>query len=399
MPQNRRIGQMAKVPGDYRMDIELGGGPMTRGGFLIKVGGGVVGGMALGGGLASTALGSPSSTAARSAASAAAAAPQTKMSFQIRWSHEVSFAGWYAAQHFDWFKKEGIDLNVIGGGPNLDVSQIIASGGQKFGEGYPEQLLAGRVEQNIPFVIFGALFQRSPSCFMSLKTSTNNWTRPKDLLGRRIATNAAGALVIKALLRNVGLPEENWTYVPAGFDPSPLIAGQVDFFHGFRTGQGVTLELDGHQVNYITYNQFNYLTYDGPFVVLQETLKQYPGLLARFLRASIKGWEWVNANPAAAAQMSVDLYGQSVGLDLKQQIAQGRSQIADIINPATKKYGLFWMTPLRWNNMISFNAKAGLISHTVPASQIMTQSVLKAALQGKSKLLTPRELRLKYTKT
>lgn len=295
-------------------------------------------------------------------------------------------------------QKEGIDLNVIGGGPNLDVSQIIASGGQKFGEGYPEQLLAGRVEQNIPFVIFGALFQRSPSCFMSLKTASRNWTRPRDLLGRRIATNAAGALVIKALLRNVGLPEDNWTYVPAGFDPSPLIAGQVDFFHGFRTGQGVTLELAGHEVNYITYNLFNYLSYDGPLVVLRRTLRQNAGLLARFLRATIKGWEWVNANPAAAAQMSMDLYGSSVGLDLKQQIAQGRSQIADIVNSATRRRGLFWMTPARWNNMIAFNQKAGLISKTIPADQIMTQSVLKAALKGKSRLLTPRELKLKYKK-
>jgi ABC-type nitrate/sulfonate/bicarbonate transport system substrate-binding protein len=233
---------------------------------------------------------------------------------------------------------------------------------------------------------------------MSLKTSSNNWTRPRDLLGRRIATNAAGALVIRALLRNVGLPENNWTFVPAGFDPSPLVAGQVDFFHGFSTGQGVTLELQGHDVNYITYNLFNYLAYDGPFVVLQSTLRQNAGLLARFMRASIKGWEWVNANPAAAARMSVDLYGSSVGLDLEQQIAQGRSQVADIVSRATKKRGLFWMTPTRWNNMIEFNQRSGLISKTIPANQIMTQSVLNAALRGKSRLLTSKELKLKYTK-
>lgn len=390
---------MARVSGSDRVDIELGSDPTTsRGGFLLKIGGGVAGGVLLGGGLVPTALGAASSSAAGSAVEDAEQA-LTKMNFQIRWSHEVSFAGWYAAEHFGWFKKEGIDLNVIGGGPNLDVSQIIASGGQKFGEGYPEQLLAGRVAQNIPFVIFGALFQRSPSCFMSIKTGSNNWTRPRDLLGRRIATNAAGALVIKALLRNVGLPEDNWTYVPAGFDPSPLVAGQVDFFHGFSTGQGVTLELDGHDVNYITYNLFNYLAYDGPFVVLQKTLQEQPALLARFMRASIKGWEWVNANPAAAAQMSVDLYGSNVGLDLKQQIAQGRSQIADIVNSATRKRGLFWMTPNRWNNMIAFNQRAGLISRSIPANQIMTQSVLKAALRGKSKLLTPKELKLKYRKS
>lgn len=388
---------MARM-GTEQMDVVVGEDPTTRGGFLIKVGGGVVGGVLLGGGLAPTALGSPSATEAGSAADDAQQR-LTKMDFQIRWSHEVSFAGWYAAQHFGWFKKEGINLNVIGGGPNLDVSQIIAGGAQKFGEGYPEQLLRGRVEQNIPFVVFGSLFQRSPSCFMSLKTGANNWTRPRDLLGRRIATNAAGALVIKSLLRNVNLPEDNWTYVPAGFDPTPLVAGQVDFFHGFRTGQGVALEVQGHQVNYITYDLFNYLAYDGPFVVLRKTLNENQDLLVRFLRATIKGWEWVNANPVAAARMSVDLYGKSVGLDLQQQIAQGRSQIADIVNPATKKFGLFWMTPFRWDNMIKFNAASGAIPRSIPASQIMTQTILKKALNGKSRLLTPRELRLKYKKS
>jgi hypothetical protein len=57
------------------------------------------------------------------------------------------------------------------------------------------------------------------------------------------------------------------------------------------------------------------------------------------------------------------------------------------------------MTPARWNNMIEFNQKAGLIPRAIPADQIMTQSVLKAALQGKSTLLTPKELKLKYRKS
>src|SRR5687767_3683001 len=212
----------------------------TRRAF-IRSGGVVIGGVALGGRLA--ACGDDDDDENTAANAGSSQQEVETLDFQIRWLKEVSFAGWYAGIEFGWFEEEGIDLNIIPGGPNLDVQQIIAGDGAPVGAGFPDQIIRGRVEQNIPFVIFGALYQVYPAVFMSL--AEKNLTEPADMVDARIATTAGGRPVVSALLRSAGLPDDQWEYVPSGFDPTPIVEDKADFFHGFRTGQGVALELEG----------------------------------------------------------------------------------------------------------------------------------------------------------
>src|SRR5919106_4899255 len=238
--------------------------PGTSRRTFFKSGGVMLGGVMFGGGLLA-ACGDDdddSDSSANASGDGGGTQEVEKLDYQIRWLLEVSFAGWYAGKEFGWFEEEGIDLNIIPGGPNLDVQQIVAGGGPPVGEGFPDQIIRGRVDQNIPFKVFGALYQVSPGVFMSL--AEKNLTEPEDMVDKRIATTAGGRPVVNALLKSAGLPEDQWEYVPSGFDPTPIVEDQADFFHGFRTGQGVFLELEGQEMNYITMSQFGYNPYETP---------------------------------------------------------------------------------------------------------------------------------------
>lgn len=355
--------------------------PTTRR-ALLKAGGVVLGGVALGG-LVAACGGDDSSGSGDSGGQSV-----ETVDFQIRWLEEVSFAGWYAGIEFGWFEEEGIDLEIKPGGPNLDVQQIVAGGGVPIGEGITDQILRGRLDQDIPFKIIGCLYQVNPAAFMSL--AENGWTEPEDMVGRSIATTPAGRPEVSALLESAGL-EPDWEFVPSGFDASPLINGEADFFEGFRTGQGSALELEGFDINYITFPQFGYEAYDAPIFVLEDTLAEQEDMLVRFMRGTIKGWEWAAANPEGAAKLTLEKYGHD-DLTLEQQTAEGEAQVSDIVTEVTDEHGLFYMEPERWTSMMDFLVSAGALENTAPPDEVMTVDIQQKAMDGESQLLSEEEL-------
>ena len=360
------------MPRDNKDKLLITTNGMDRRAFIRTAGGGVLG-VALLGGLAAcgdddiSIPGTP-----------------TSVDFQIRWLKEVSFGGWYAGIENGYFADEGIDLNIIAGGPTLDVQQVVSGGGVPIGEGITDRIIRGRAEQNIPFVVFGALYQKVPTVLMSL--AEKNLTEPADIIGKRIATTAEGRPLIEALLTNLGLSATDWEFVASSFDPSPIVQDEADLYHGFRTGQGVSLEMQGFAMNYITYDQFNYQMYDAPIFALESELEDNEDLLVRFMRGTIKGWEWATSNPDEIAKLTVDKYGHDQ-LTIEQQTAESRAQVSDIVTPESQDKGLFWMEEDRWQDTIDFLFDSGSLATSIKASDIMTQRILKRALDGNSQLL------------
>jgi ABC-type nitrate/sulfonate/bicarbonate transport system substrate-binding protein len=348
--------------------------------FIRSATGALLGVTALG---AAACAGEPSTTGGGGGGGTRETEPR-KLDFQIRWLKTVAFGGWWAGIENGYFEDEGIDLNVIPGGPNLDVQQVVAGGGVPIGEGITDRIIRGRIEQDLKFKIIGCLYQKTPAVFMSL--GENNWTKPEDLVGKRIGTTQEGVPLIEALLTKAGLPPKDFKFVPSGFDPSPLVEGEIDFFQGFRTDQGVSLEMQDRDMNYITYDQFGFDPYDAPIFVLEETLSSERDLLVRFMRATIKGWEWAVANHAKTAELTVDKYGADE-LVLAQQKLESEFQVDDVKSAETDENGLFYMTEQRWQNMIDFLADAGSLPEKIPANDIYTPEIQAEAMDGASSLL------------
>jgi hypothetical protein len=66
--------------------------------------------------------------------------------------------------------------------------------------------------------------------------------------------------------------------------------------------------------------------------------------------------------------------------------------VSDIVTEDTDENGLFTMDPVRWDEMIAFLEGSGGIKSTIPADEIMTTYIQTKAMDGKSKLLTDKEL-------
>jgi NitT/TauT family transport system substrate-binding protein len=369
--------------------------PQSRRQFL-RMTGGIAGVIATGGiiqacttpgaSVRPTTAGTPGAATPGATTAATQAASLTPLSakVQLRWLFDSGFAGFFAAAEKGYWRDEGLDIELVPGGPNIDVLQTVAGGAAPIGEGITDILIRAKSDQAVPIRCFGAIYQSPPSIFMSL--AEKNITEPADFAGKRLATTAEGVPLDTAMLENAGVDPETVEFVMAGFDPSPLLTDEADIYQGFKTGQGVTLERMGHTVNYITYEQFGYDIYDGPMFATEETFQNNEDLLVRFLRGSIKGWEYNEANSEEVIRFTVDKYGIE-GLDYDEHVAQNNAQIPLVTGDEAKQKGLFVMNEAKWQSTIDFLFGAKAIENTIDASEIMTTDIHTKAMAGKTKLL------------
>lgn len=304
--------------------------------------------------------------------------------FQLRWVKDVAFAGYFAAVEKGYYSDEGLDVEIVAGGPNIDVQRVVAGGGAEIGGGITDAIIRGRAQQDIPLRVFGALYQTPPSSFITFAES--GIRGPADFIGKRVATSAEGVVLVKAMMTKNGLDPDGFEFVPSGFDPSPLLEGAADIYQGFSTDQGLRLQMMGRDVHVVTYPEMGYNMYDGPLMALDDTLEQQEDLVVGFLRATIKGWEYNAENPDEISEITIDKYGVE-GLERDFQIAQNQEQLPLTVSDLTEEKGLFWMTEERWQETIDFLTDAGQLEGDISAADVMTTDILTKAYGGKTRLL------------
>jgi ABC-type nitrate/sulfonate/bicarbonate transport system substrate-binding protein len=257
------------------------------------------------------------------------AADLTPLVLANGWINNIQHAGYFVAVEKGYFAAEGIDAKHIQGGPNAPQPLITVSAG-KAALGSANWLpFLDAVAQGNDFVVIAANFPISAAGLISLPAKPI--TKPADLVKARILAQGPNEkTTIEATLALAGLPID-YTFIPAGFSPEPLLANQGDAYFCFVTNQPITLERMGLSAgkDFIV-TRFEQLGYRVPTTLLfapRAAIARDRALLVGWLRALVKGWLENEQDPRYAAQLVIDKYGADLGLDLKQQIRQNELQI------------------------------------------------------------------------
>ena len=321
------------------------------------------------------ACGGAGTTSGGATGSGSAAKTMQAASVRLSWIKNVEFAGFFQAQERGFYKDEGIELTINGTAQNLPEVQAIASKADVIGLSGSTSLLKARA-QGIPVKAFGALFQKGPGCFIWLEKSGIKGIR--DFKGKRLGGLNSSRPSIEATLGMQNLKAEDVTFVPVGFEVTPLLTGQVDILAGIVTNQVVLLEQQGEKVGFVPYNDLGFVSYWNTPFALEDTFKSRQDLLVAWLRASARGWDYAIKNPDATAKLVVEKYGE--GLDLKNQTIEMQREIPFISTEFTKQKGLFWMDRPTWqqaHDALLIQTKE--IEKPVSLDDVMTLDVLQKA--------------------
>jgi ABC-type nitrate/sulfonate/bicarbonate transport system substrate-binding protein len=326
------------------------------------------------------ACGSSSSASSPGTGSASAAGTTAAdVSIQLNYLENVQFAGTLMALGKGYYQKNGLSVTVLPGGPNVAPEPVVASGKALVGVTHTAEAVAAIVN-GAPLTIIGAAFQKSPTCMISRSSSPIK--TPKDMIGKTIGISDTNMPIWTAFLKVNGISPGQVKVSTVEFSTQPLADGQIDAIMGFYSNEPIILAEQGVKTDTFLLADFGYPIVDDVYIAASDSLtdpvksKQVVGLMT----AEALGWRAAIADPSAAANFAVNVYGKALKLSLPQQVASMKAEGALVSTPDTAAHGLLWMTPEVTAQTIKSLALGGTKATTAMFSSSVLTEVYKSGI-------------------
>ncbi len=236
-----------------------------------------------------------------------------KVTLQLKWVTQAQFAGYYVAKEKGFYKAEGLDVTIKPGGPDVAPEQVLAGGGADVVVDWLPAALAAR-EKGEPMVNIAQPFKHS-GLELTCRADTGVKT-PQDLKGRTLGVwfygneypflNWMGKLGYKTDGSAGGVK-----VLKQGFNVDPLLQKQADCISTMTYNeywQVIDAGYKPEQLVVFKYEDQGVATLEDGLFVLEPKLKDpaFVDKMARFVRASMKGWADARANPKDAVKFILD---------------------------------------------------------------------------------------------
>jgi len=230
----------------------------------------------------------------------AAASGLTPVSLQLDWYPQPEHGGFFAAQMLGYYKDEGLDVSLLPLPQYGSVAQLVASGKAEFGLGSSDQVLEWN-SNGLPLVAVAATMQHDPQAVMVHKDSPIHDF--KDLEGHTIAAQT-GATWLKFVISRYGLHQVR--EIPSTLSIANFLADPGYVQQIFVTSEPFFAKQAGAEVRTLPISSSGYDPYRVSFTT-RDFIAQHPDVVAKFVRASIKGWQAYMNDPAATNAMLMKL--------------------------------------------------------------------------------------------
>jgi NitT/TauT family transport system substrate-binding protein len=268
------------------------------------------------------------------------------VNMQLGWITGGNQIGEVVAKRLGYFTDEKINFAIQPGGPNIDGVAIVASGRYELGQVSSSPSLMLAASQGVPVTCFAVGAQEHPYTFFSLPRVPIR--KPQDMIGRKVGVQATGQILLSALLRKNDVPEDKVEKVIVGSDMSPLVTGQVDTITGWLTNT-TALNILGPDYLKMRLWDCGVRLYALPYYATTDTIANYPDVLARFLKASGRGWAYTKENVEKAVDLLVLEYPNLVRTD---ELVAAPIMLSFEFTPRTAAYGWAGFDPQVWQEQI-----------------------------------------------
>lgn len=246
------------------------------------------------------------SSAFSSASSSGLSAALTTVTLQLKWLPQAQFMGYYVAKEKGYYKDAGIDLKIIAGGPDITPVNQVNSGAANFAIADLYGLLAYQ-EKGYPVVNVAQIFQDSSFRLVSQKKS--NITSVTDLRSKKVGAwlGSGAEYPIYAMLDKYKINKNSdLTIAKQDYTMDALIKGSIDVASAHTYNEYLVLLESGYKasdINVIDPNKEGITLLEDCLVANSTWLKNNKDLTAKFLKATINGWNDACSDPDAAAKI------------------------------------------------------------------------------------------------
>jgi NitT/TauT family transport system substrate-binding protein len=290
---------------------------------------------------------------------AASAQPLDKVSFGTNWLAEAEHGGFYQALADGTYRKYGLDVTIVPGGPNVNNRILLAVGKLDFFMSANSLLGFDAVAHDIPVVSVAAMFQKEPQVLIAHPgqgiEKFEDLKRLTLFLSKETMTGW-----FRWLEADYGFDERK--VKPYTFNPQPFLADKNSAMQGYVTSEPYAIEKKGgFKPKIFLIADYGFNAYSTLIETRRDLVAKKPGLVQRFVNASIIGWyNYIyHDNHAGNAlirklnpEMSTDLLAYSVA-------AMKRYGIVDSGDAQT--LGIGAMTDARMKSFFDKMVRAGVV--------------------------------------
>lgn len=300
------------------------------------------------------------------------------------WYAQAEQGGFYQALAEGLYAREGLDVTIRMGGPQVNGMQLLVSKQADFIVNYDLQILKS-VEQGLPVVAVAAPFQGDPQGLMTHADVSGL----DALAGKSVLVSTSGQQTWWPWLKGKYQLQDNQAR-PYTFNLQPFLAGADTTQQAYASSELYQAIKAGKQPNFFLFADAGYPPYGSTVATRQDLIAQHPERVAGFVRASLEGWKRYLEDPTAGnalikrdnPNMSDELLAWGVSTLKQYRLVSGG-------DAATQ--GIGTMTDARWQATRDFMVEAGLLGAAAPWQQAYTTRfvqglrVLPAAEQAASR--------------
>lgn len=211
-----------------------------------------------------------------------------KIILQFKWLHAFQFAGYYAAKEQGFYAQEHLDVELRESVEGSSSVEQVLKGDAQYGVA-DTALLQERLNGK-PVVVLAAIFQHNPLVLVTLKTS--GIVSPYELIGKRVMNAPNNDAPLLAMYYETNVDHNKIIQTENTFDLNDLINGKVDAVSAYLTDQIDDLKQRGVEFNIIDPRNYGVDFLGDNLFTTEQEVAQHPERVERFLRASLKGWDY-----------------------------------------------------------------------------------------------------------
>jgi NitT/TauT family transport system substrate-binding protein len=297
------------------------------------------------------------------AEAASSPAALTKIRFVTDWKAQAEHGGFYEALAEGLYRKAGLDVTIIEGGPAVNVPQMLAGGAADFGIGSDSFIALNLVKQNAPIKAVMAVFQKNPQVLLTHPRA--DVKKLADMKGMPIMISDAATVAWWPWLRaKYGFSDSQIRKYT--FNLAPFLVDPKAIQEGYLSSEPYTIETQAHikpQVFLLADNGFP--SYANLIFVAQKWIDSDPKAVQAFVTATRNGWlDYMNGDPRPANALIKRDNPEMTDALIKQAIAKLKAY-GIVMSGDASTLGLGVMTDARWKLFFDTMSADGLYPRTL----------------------------------
>lgn len=225
----------------------------------------------------------------------------TQIDLQLKWRHQFQFAGYYMAKEKGYYRKYGLEVNLIERTTGPSPIEKLSYGDVDYAIG-----AAGAIvyrANGVPLVALASFFQHSPSLLIS------RYPKLSDLINKKVMiTKGLMNAEIIAMFKKYHLHTSKMNIIATEESLTEFIKGNVDAYNVYASNELYSLNKKGVEFYAFRPSDHGINFYGDVLLTLENRVDNKPEEVEHIRAATIEGWRYAINNIDETINLIVEKY-------------------------------------------------------------------------------------------